>query len=226
MKKLITFLMLIFCFGLQAQTFTPQKADIKNPSKYTHQAVGDTVAQMVYIINAAGDTLGVVSVLFTQAQIDSLQKSVQQGTWTVGLNFTQAQLDSLQKATWSALWASAANQVITNGHLTDIRGSDSTLVANGVKSISYSLPSYTTFTAGIAADTLSGTSVACAKITLMNASAGKILYYGFDGSITTANGQGALGYLDTATLYVTNLNKVYLISDSATTDVRVTYYNY
>ena len=98
MKKLITFLMLIFCFGLQAQTFTPQKADIKNPSKYTHQAVGDTVAQMFYMINAAGDTLGVVSVLFTQAQIDSLQKSVQKGTWTVGLNFTQGTITAWFKA--------------------------------------------------------------------------------------------------------------------------------
>lgn len=94
------------------------------------------------------------------------------------------------------------------------------------RSVSYSLPSYSTFTAGVAADTLSGTSVACIKVTIMNASAGKVLYYGFDGSVTTANGQGALGYLDTATIYVTNLNKVYLISDSATTDVRVTYYNY
>ena len=94
------------------------------------------------------------------------------------------------------------------------------------RSVSYSLPSYTTFTAGVAADTLSGVSVACVKVTIMNASAGKVLYYGFNGSVTTANGQGALGYLDTATLYVTNLNKIYLISDSASTDVRVTYFNY
>jgi len=223
MKKLITFLMLIFCFGLQAQTFTPQKADIKNPSKYTHQAVGDTVAQMFYMINAAGDTLGVVSVLFTQAQIDSLQKSVQKGTWTVGLNFTQAQLDSLQKVTWSALWASAANQVVTNGHLADIRGSDSTLVANGVKSISYTSGGYGTFSVSTV-DTLSGTSVPCGEVFITNNTAGTTLYVGFDGSTSTSNGY-PLAYRDEYRLKITNLNKVYLVG-SASVDVRYVYTNY
>lgn len=94
------------------------------------------------------------------------------------------------------------------------------------KFVSYTSGGYGTFTAGTGADTLSGSSVTCAKVTLMNASAGKILYYGFNGSVTTSNGMGALGYLDSVTLEVSNLNKVYLISDSATTDVRYSYLNY
>lgn len=51
MKKIL--LALFFFIGIvNAQTFTPEKLDLKNPFKYTHQTSGDTLAQMVYLINA------------------------------------------------------------------------------------------------------------------------------------------------------------------------------
>lgn len=92
--------------------------------------------------------------------------------------------------------------------------------------ISYTSGGYGAFTAGTAVDTLSGTSVTCVEVEIMNNSAGKILYYGFDGSTSTSNGMGALGYLDTARIRISNLNKLYLISDSATTNVRYAYFNF
>jgi len=146
---------------------------------------------------------GTIAITLTQAQIDSLQKARQDGTWNI--NNVSGTISLPTGASTSA------NQ---------IDGAQRTGV------ISYNSGGYGTFTAGTAVDTLSGTSTACIEVEIMNNSAGKILYYGFDGSTSTSNGMGALGYLDTARIKISNLNKIYLISDSATTNVRYAYFNF
>ena len=56
MKRIIFILILISVYTIQAQTWTPQKKDIKVPWAYTHQESGDTLAPMVYSVGGATDT--------------------------------------------------------------------------------------------------------------------------------------------------------------------------
>ena len=121
MKKIIILMFLFVgtAFGQAAWT----KYD-KQEGRFTKHAKGDSSAVNVYVLNASGDTLGVVSLIFSQAQIDSLQK-----------------------VTWSALWASAANQVTTNAKLdsldassTRIEGYTNGIEANQTTQINYATP--------------------------------------------------------------------------------------
>lgn len=80
-----------------------------------------------------------------------------------------------------------------------------------------------TFTATTAADTLSGSSVACKGVVITNNTAGAVLYVISSGSGTTSTGT-PLYYLGSLFIPVTNLNKVYLISDTASNNVRYIYY--
>jgi hypothetical protein len=75
----------------------------------------------------------VAGLTLTQAQIDSLQKAVQQGTWNI--NNVSGTISLPTGASTSA------KQDVANGHLTDIRGSDSTLVANILLLLGYTHPS-------------------------------------------------------------------------------------
>ena len=101
MKKIIILMFLFVgtAFGQAAWT----KYD-KQEGRFTKHAKGDSSAVNVYVLNASGDTLGVVSLIFSQAQIDSLQK-----------------------VTWSALWASAANQTTQINYATPFTSSSGTL---------------------------------------------------------------------------------------------------
>lgn len=67
-------------------------------------------------------------------------------------------------------------------------------------------------------DTLSGTSVETKTVTITNNSVGTTLYVGSDGSTASTNGFPLL-YLDSITLNISNLNKIYLVS-SGSSDVR------
>ena len=78
MKKI--FILLILLSGVSLAQYTPAKKDIKFPAYYTHQVNGDSLAQMMYIINSLSGTMAIT---LTQAQIDSLQKAVQEGTWNI-----------------------------------------------------------------------------------------------------------------------------------------------
>lgn len=64
---------------------------------------------------------------------------------------------------------------------------------------------------------------ACKKVTITNFTAGEFLYV-MDVTATTSNGF-PLGYLDSKTITVSNLNLVYVVSDGTTVDVRFTYEN-
>lgn len=83
-------------------------------------------------------------------------------------------------------------------------------------------------TLGYAANTIStvevlGGDITTKKITLTNYTNGSIIYVGSNNSVTSSNGL-PLNYLDSYTLTVSNLNKVWLISSSST-DVRYNYEN-
>ena len=112
--------------------------------------------------------------------------------------------------------ATSAKQDVIIGHI------------DGIETILGYNPPYSTVvsgnvTIGASADTLSGTSVACKGVVVTNNSAGKVLYVIHNGSGTTSTGT-PIYYLGSMWIPVSNLNKVYLISDSASTDVRFIYY--
>ena len=127
MKKI--FILLILLSGVSLAQYTPAKKDIKFPAYYTHQVNGDSLAQMMYIINSLSGTMAIT---LTQAQIDSLQKAVQEGTWNI--NNVSGTISLPTGASTSA------KQDVANGHLTDIRGSDSTSTANLLLLLGYLHP--------------------------------------------------------------------------------------
>lgn len=65
---------------------------------------------------------------------------------------------------------------------------------------------------------------ACKKVIITNFTSGEIIYVGGDNSTSTANGF-PLAYMDSMTLTVSNLNKVWLISDGTSVDIRYVYEN-
>jgi len=68
--------------------------------------------------------------------------------------------------------------------------------------------------------------VECDLVEIMNNSENTILYYGWDNTVTTANGMGALEFGDVAEIKRSNLNQVWLISNTALTDVRYEWIKY
>lgn len=80
MKKILLILFLVSGVLFGQTTWT--KYD-KIEGRNSKHVKGDSSAINVYILNADDDTLGVISILLTQAQIDSLQKSIQEGTWDI-----------------------------------------------------------------------------------------------------------------------------------------------
>jgi hypothetical protein len=74
-----------------------------------------------------------------------------------------------------------------------------------------------------AAEVLGG-DVTCKKVTITNFTVGEVIYVGGNASVTTSNGF-PLWYGDSYTMTVSNLNKVFLISDGTSVDIRYTYEN-
>lgn len=89
-----------------------------------------------------------------------------------------------------------------------------------------SLSASTTFVSGNIAITTAAqlhSNTACKKVTITNYTAGEYVFVG-NASVSTSNGF-PLGYLDSITLTVSNLNLVYVVSDGTSCDIRFSYEN-
>lgn len=127
MKKI--FLLILFFAGIiTAQTYVPQKADIKNPSKYTHQAAGDSLAPMVFVVNPITGTITVtgVSTAIRQDTLKNIEQEIKERLYKLKIsNFPNGNTYADIRDSFN--WARSITTVIDsvrNDSLTVVRSRD------------------------------------------------------------------------------------------------------
>lgn len=114
---------------------------------------------------------------------------------------------------------------VANGNPVPVSDAGGSLTVDGTVAVS-STAGNSTFSGDAIAITTAAqlhSNTACKKVTITNYTAGEYVFVG-NASVTTANGF-PLGYLDSITLTVSNLNLVYVVSDGTSCDIRFSYEN-
>uniref|UniRef100_A0A6M3IZ30 Uncharacterized protein n=1 Tax=viral metagenome TaxID=1070528 RepID=A0A6M3IZ30_9ZZZZ len=199
----------------QSGTWTVQPGNTANTTAW--KVDGSAVTQPVSSTNLDIRDLTVVDTVTIKKIVDAVAVTgtFWQATQPISGTFwqtTQPVSGTFWQTTQPVSLASVPSHAVTNA---------------GTFAVQASIPGNTTFGYGANAITVVealGGDVTCKKVTITNFTANEIIYVGSDALVTTSNGF-PLGYMDTYTITVSNLNKVFLISDGTSVDVRYTYEN-